>query len=65
MNNGRGLGDDVIVSLGQALSSVNIDESDAARGGSERDQARVGYGAPGKIVGSSPAESWGVPAPAG
>lgn len=65
MNNGRGLGDDVIVSLGQALSSVNIDGSDAARGGSGRDQARGGYGAPGKIVGSTPGESWGAPAPVG
>ena len=66
MNKGRGFGDDVIVSLGQALSSVNIAGSDAERGGSGGGQVQGGYGAPGTVTVSSPSESWGAaPAPAG
>lgn len=64
MNKGRGFGDDVIVSLGQTLSSVNIAGSDAERGGSGEDRVQGGYGAPGTVVVSSPSESWGA-APAG
>lgn len=74
MNNGRGGGgleEDVIVSLGKVLSSVNIagsGSSDAERRGSGGGQGG-GYGAPGTaVVGSSPPESsWGAgaPAPAG
>jgi hypothetical protein len=65
MNNSRGFGDDVIVSLGQALSSVNIAGSDE-RGGSGGGQMQGGYGAPGTVMGSTPSESWGAaPAPAG
>ena len=65
MNKGRGFGDDVIVSLGQALSSVNIAGREAESGGG---QVQGGYGAPGTVVVSSPSKSWGAapaPAPAG
>ena len=71
MNNSRGLEDDVMVSLGNVLSSVNIAGSDAERRGSVGGgQGQGGYGAPGSSMGSSPAESWGAaaggaPAPAG
>lgn len=69
----RGMEDDVMVSLGSVLSTVNIAGGDVDGGsghgsvGGGGGQGQGGYGAPGTAVGSSQPVPWGsaAPAPAG
>ena len=70
MNVNRGMEDDVMVSLGNVLSTVNITGGGDVDGGSGHGGGQVqqgGYGAPGTAVGSNQPVPWGsaAPAPAG
>ena len=69
MHVNRGMEDDVMVSLGNVLSTVNITGGGDVDGGSGHGggQAQGGYGAPGTAVGSNQTVPWGsaAPAPAG
>ena len=69
MNVNRGMEDDVMVSLGNVLSTVNITGGGDVDGGSGHggQVQQGGYGAPGTAVGSNQPVPWGsaAPAPAG